>query len=86
MKANSLFILFYFPPFARVGGRRWAKYLKYLYRQNHNFKVLAGDYKTTSPWDKDITEYESRIIWRGVGRLRLEAFIGSVGLVTADCH
>ena len=61
MKANSLFILFYFPPFARVGGRRWAKYLKYLYRQNHNFKVLAGDYKTTSPWDKDITEYESRI-------------------------
>lgn len=58
---NTLFIMFYFPPFARVGGRRWAKHIKYFKKQNENFLVLAGDYKESSPWDKDIETYKDKI-------------------------
>ena len=61
MKANTLFILFYFPPFKRVGGRRWAKYLKYLNKLDIEFNVLAGNYDSTSPWDKDIAPFQSKI-------------------------
>ncbi|MCF8422784.1 MAG: hypothetical protein K9H41_00425 [Bacteroidia bacterium] len=61
MKNNTLFISFYFPPFARVGGRRWAKHIKYFQRFGEKFKVLAGDFEGKSPWDDDVKSYESKI-------------------------
>lgn len=61
LKLKTLFICFYFPPFNRVGGRRWAKYLKYFANDQEDFYVLAGDYKTKSNWDNDIIGYENRI-------------------------
>jgi len=53
--------MFYFPPFERVGGRRWAKHIKYLQRQNMDFVVLAGDYTGYSPWINDIETYKNKI-------------------------
>lgn len=58
---NTLFISFYFPPFSRVGGRRWAKHIKYFQRFGEKFKVLAGDFEGSSPWDNDVKSYESEI-------------------------
>lgn len=59
--SKTLFIMFYFPPFERVGGRRWAKHIKYLQRQNMDFVVLAGDYTGYSPWINDIETYKNKI-------------------------
>ena len=55
---NILVISFYFPPYKRVGGRRWAKHCKYLNRLGINTFVLTGEFpNSVSSWDKDITEY-----------------------------
>lgn len=62
MKLKTLFICFYFPPFNRVGGRRWAKHLKYFQKFGEDFFVLAGDYDTKSPWDDDIKSYQEKIM------------------------
>lgn len=61
LKLKTLFICFYFPPFSRVGGRRWAKYLKYLMLNGEDFHVLAGDYNAKSNWDKDVESYKHKI-------------------------
>ena len=61
LKRKTLFICFYFPPFSRVGGRRWAKYLKYLHLNNCDFLVLAGNFESKSNWDNDIKLYEDKI-------------------------
>lgn len=61
MKPKILFVLFYFPPFSRVGGRRWAKHIKYFQKFGEDFHVLAGDYDTSSPWDNDIVAYKDKI-------------------------
>jgi hypothetical protein len=59
---NILVISYYFPPFQRVGGRRWAKHCKYLNRMGANMQVLSGDFiNSTSPWDHDVKEYENLI-------------------------
>lgn len=56
-----LVISYYFPPFNRVGGRRWAKHAKYLHRMGVPVYVLAGRFGGSSPWDKDVKPLESRI-------------------------
>lgn len=62
MRTNLLVISFYFPPFKRVGGRRWAKHVKYLNRSGENVFVLTGEFSnSTSPWDDDILEYNDKI-------------------------
>ena len=61
VKPKVLFICFYFPPFNRVGGRRWAKHIKYLQKHGEEFHVLAGDYDSISQWDKDIESYKDKI-------------------------
>jgi hypothetical protein len=58
---NILIISFYFPPYDKVGGRRWAKHAKYFERLNIKLNVLAGGFEGVSPWDKDIKSYESKI-------------------------
>jgi len=56
-----LIISYYFPPFQRVGGRRWAKHAKFLYKKGVDFKVLTGLYYGDSPWSSDIEEFENKI-------------------------
>ena len=59
---NFLIISFYFPPFKRVGGRRWAKHTKFLWKLGLQPCVLAADFNgETSPWDKDIELYKENI-------------------------
>ena len=57
----KLVISFLFPPFKRVGGRRWAKHCKYFEKENINYHVLAGNFTGTSPWDEDVKLFEDRI-------------------------
>jgi hypothetical protein len=56
-----LVISFYFPPYDKVGGRRWAKHCKYLQEQGIDFHVLAGDFSGTSPWDQDLSSFRDKI-------------------------
>jgi glycosyltransferase involved in cell wall biosynthesis len=59
---NLLIVSYYFPPFHRVGGRRWAKFAKYLFRSGWDIHVVAGDFPdSVSPWDKDTELYSDRI-------------------------
>jgi hypothetical protein len=59
---NILIISFYFPPYDKVGGRRWAKHYKYLRRSGIAAFVLTGHFKGTSPWDKDIEPWQDHIV------------------------
>lgn len=45
-----------FPPDDGVGGRRWAKFAKYLRRAGCEVEVIAADLQTprTSPWTEDV--------------------------------
>jgi len=60
---NILVISFLFPPFKRVGGRRWAKFVKYLFKKNYNVKVLCAQLSSSdnSPWDGDTATYEKNV-------------------------
>lgn len=59
---NCLIISFYFPPYQRVGGRRWAKHFKYFNKENINSCVLTVEFlNSVSSWDKDIADYKERI-------------------------
>lgn len=59
---NILIISFYFPPYDKVGGRRWAKHYKYLRRNGIQAFVLAGHFNGTSPWDKDVEPWQDHIV------------------------
>lgn len=67
MSLNSskkiLIISYTFPPAPGIGGRRWAKYGKYLHRNGFDISVIAAKNKNTkkSPWLKDIEEINGRI-------------------------
>lgn len=62
MSGNLLVISYYFPPYKRVGGRRWAKHTKYLTRLGKTTYVLTGEFPDSkSSWDEDIVEYEDKI-------------------------
>lgn len=55
---NILLISYIFPPAAGIGGRRWAKFAKYLSRQGYVVQVItAENYSdSVSEWLKDIDE------------------------------
>ncbi len=50
-KKNVLIINYVFPPYPGIGGRRWAKFAKYLHRRGHKVYVIAAknpfDYEST---------------------------------------
>ena len=57
--SKILVISYYFPPYKKVGGRRWAKHCKYLNRLGIETHVLSCQFpESTSSWDKDVLEYE----------------------------
>ncbi len=57
-----LLISYYFPPYNKVGGRRWAKHFKYLNIMGIETHVLSKNFPgLSSSWDKDILEYNKTI-------------------------
>lgn len=62
-KKNLLIISFHFPPYPKVGGRRWAKFAKYLTRKGYNVHVLCAGFEEdkASPWDQDIITFSDNI-------------------------
>ena len=56
----ALIISFYYPPYPKVGSRRWVKFAKYLNRHQKEVYVLAAqmDVDKNSPWDDDAKEVE----------------------------
>lgn len=66
MPAKNILILSYtFPPAPGIGGRRWAKFAKYLVRNNHcNVYVLTCRKSGhSSPWAKDVESYQHHIFF-----------------------
>lgn len=55
-----LIIAYTFPPTPGIGGRRWAKFAKYLLRRGHDVRVLTIDNpaNTVSEWYSDVRELE----------------------------
>lgn len=58
MKKNILIISYVFPPYPGIGGRRWAKFAKYLHRAGYNVYVIAAKnpFKMVSTFTDDIKE------------------------------
>jgi hypothetical protein len=64
MPKKVLIVSYIFPPKSGIGGRRWAKFSKYLNRMDIDIKVLTFQKKNDSNfsnWSKDIVEYENKI-------------------------
>ena len=63
MKKKVLIICYTFPPYNGIGGRRWAKFAKYLEHDNCDVSVIAAKKQDTSqsPWTKDISSYQDNI-------------------------
>jgi hypothetical protein len=60
---SILIVSFYFPPYPKVGARRWAKFAKYLVRAGYPVRVLAAtmDVDKESPWDADAAQIEDKV-------------------------
>ncbi len=55
-----LIITYTFPPYSGVGGRRWAKFAKYLHKAGNKVKVITAKsgFVKNSPWTKDVEALE----------------------------
>jgi glycosyltransferase involved in cell wall biosynthesis len=55
---NILIISFTFPPYSGIGGRRWAKFAKYLQKNGNDVEVLAAKsgFEKKSPWTSDVSQ------------------------------
>ncbi|MBS1646331.1 MAG: hypothetical protein JST67_03200 [Bacteroidetes bacterium] len=59
---NILVICYYFPPSSEVGGRRWAKLTKYLYRLGYNISIIAANSFTYDGlWDEEVSKFQKNI-------------------------
>lgn len=56
MKKNILIVCLFFPPSPSIGGRRSAKFAKYLAKKGYDIHVIQAEnvFPNTSPWFKDI--------------------------------
>lgn len=63
MSKKILLVSFTFPPSPDIGGRRWAKFSKYLHRKGYDVRVISNEVWPTeqSNWDHDVQELEGRI-------------------------
>lgn len=62
-KKNILILSYFFPPCNKVGGRRWAKFGKYLTQKGHEVHVLNVGLPVNGicPWEKDTTTFKNKI-------------------------
>ena len=69
MKKKLLIICYTFPPYNGIGGRRWAKFAKYLLQDNCEISVIAAKKQdaSQSPWTKDISSYQDNINYLDAG-------------------
>ncbi|MEZ5050611.1 MAG: hypothetical protein R2766_13280 [Saprospiraceae bacterium] len=61
---NKILIVNYsFPPNSGVGGRRWAKFCKYLFKKNIEFEVISfiPKRKEYSNWNQDIEPFKEKV-------------------------
>ncbi len=67
-KPNVLICSHILPPQPGIGGRRWAKFAKYLTRNNYNLKLLTSEptelAKDISPWTNDVNGLSIQFIKR----------------------
>lgn len=64
-KERKILIISYtFPPQGGVGGRRWAKFVKYFVRAGIDVQVIASEpLNHTSIWQEDIASFTNRITY-----------------------
>jgi hypothetical protein len=60
---NVLILSYFMPPCNKVGGRRWAKFGKYLSKDGYNVYSISVNvpYSGSCPWEKDIEAYKRNI-------------------------
>lgn len=70
---NVLIISYTFPPNSGIGGRRWAKFSKYLKKNGILVHVIAGNINSTSvsDWNKDVELYRNKITYLNTGYPKL---------------
>lgn len=53
---KALLICYSFPPFPGIGGRRWAKFVKYLTKKDFEFFVIGAEHRSgkQSNWTHDV--------------------------------
>lgn len=63
MIKKILIISYTFPPTSGVGGRRWAKFAKYIYREGVDVHVIAAKSvgKEESTWKNDVTDLVDKV-------------------------
>jgi len=63
MNKSVLIISYTFPPYSGIGGRRWAKFSKYLHRNGNDIIILSAKDKgiKNSQWKDDTKEYLNKI-------------------------
>lgn len=63
MSHKVLLVSFVFPPSPDIGGRRWAKFSKYLHRKGYDVRVISNEVGNTeqSDWDHDVEELKGQI-------------------------
>lgn len=62
---SILIVSYVFPPYPGIGGRRWAKFAKYLHRQGHNVYVIAAKnpFENVSTFIEDVKEIPPKNIF-----------------------
>jgi glycosyltransferase involved in cell wall biosynthesis len=56
-----ILVSYIFPPFPGIGGRRWAKFAKYLARKNYELFVICAEipFDENSLWEKDVSSEQN---------------------------
>lgn len=64
MPKHLLIVSFVFPPSSGIGGRRWAKFSKSLFRKGYNIRIISNTiWKTEqSNWNHDVKDFEEKIL------------------------
>ena len=65
MNKNILLLSYVFPPYPGIGGRRWAKFAKYLSRKGYTVHVICAKnpFSDISLWMKDVQNDPNIIVY-----------------------